>query len=159
FFVLTGAAQLGVYLLGAVQNIESLGAVRAVQLLYGPMNVIFLGAYVTLLPKGIGTDREAFRRALRKASMALSAFTVLCTAALLAAPPSLGHALLGATWPSAHRLVVPFGLYMLTQTAATGPSIGLAALEQAGTLTRVRLGSVPAVLLIPVAAGARWGAT
>lgn len=157
FFALAGAAQLALYLLGAVADLEAIGEVRATQLLFGPMNVIFLGAYVTLLPKGVGPDMDAFKSAMVRASGALSALAVLCTLALMAIPASVGEALLGNTWQGARPLIAPYGLYMLALTAATGPSVGLAALERARTLSLVRLSFVPATLLIPLLGASLWG--
>lgn len=157
FLALAGAAQFALYLLGAVADLEAIGEVRATQLLFGPMNVIFLGAYVTLLPKGVGTDMEAFRAAMVRASGALSALAVLCTLALMATPASVGEALLGDTWQGTRPLIVPYGLYLLALTAATGPSVGLASLERARTLSLVRLGFVPATLLMPLLGASLWG--
>jgi O-antigen/teichoic acid export membrane protein len=158
FLALAGAGQLALYLLGAVSGLVALGQLRSVQLLFGPMNVIFLGAYVSLVPRGLAGDPARLRRDLNRATVILTAMALLSTAVLLAIPPGLGAQVLGDSWAGAHRLVLLYGIYMVTLTLATTPTVGLAVLEQARTMTCVRLGSVPMTIAVPVLAGARWGA-
>lgn len=158
FILFSGASQVALYLLGAVANLEAIGAVRATQLLLvGPVNIFFMGSYLTLLPEGVGTDFAMFRATMLRMSATLSAVAAVTTLILLAVPSSVGEALLGDTWKSARPLIIPYGLYMVTVGVATGPSAGLAALEQARTLLLVRLGPLPLTLLAPLAGAALWG--
>lgn len=159
FAALTGAGHLSLFLLGAVQDLDALGSVRAIQLLFGPLNVMFMGVYVTMLPQGVGPRTDDFTRKLGRASGALAALVLVCSAAALMVPASLGRAVLGETWDSARLLVVPYGTYLLMVCAATGPTVGLTMLERFRALTTLRLGSLPFVLVVPVAAGAVWGAS
>lgn len=157
FLAVAGVAQLALYLLGVVADLEAIGAVRATQLLFGPMNIVFLGAYVTLLPKGLGHDLTACRSAMVRASALLSGGAAVCTLVLVALPTVVGEALLGDTWGGVRPLIVPYGLYLMTVTVATGAWVGLAALERARTLSLLRLGSAPVTLITSLAGGFLWG--
>lgn len=159
YFVVSGAAHVALFLLGWVADLEAIGAVRAAQLLFGPMNVIFLGVVVILLPARRHRDVVRLRRDMWLASFAMSALAITCGIVLLSLPLSAGRALLGATWDGARALVVPYTLYMLTLTASTGPTVGLTALEQVRTLSVVRLAFVPIFVVAPVAAGALGGSS
>jgi predicted membrane protein len=159
FLALTGAGYLSLFLLGVVQDLDALGAVRAVQLLFGPLSVVFMGVYVSMLPKGLEGGPGRLTGRLVQASAAFSGIVLVCSLIILLTPDSVGRALLGDTWDPASALVLPYAAYLLTVTCATGPSVGLTILERFRVLTAVRVGSIPLAMGVPIAAAARWGAT
>lgn len=160
FVAMSGASHLSLYLLGIVSSLTDVGAVRGAQVVFGPLQVIFVGATVTLFPRGLQLgSRKRFMRIMIGATVALTVLALLHVALLEAMPASVGAAILGDTWAGASTLVIPYGTYMLTLTIATGGNVGLTLLERAKTLSMIRFSFAPLFLLLPVIAAARTGAT
>jgi O-antigen/teichoic acid export membrane protein len=149
-----GAAQLASYLLVAVAGAASLGAIRGAQTLFGPVNILYTGASIVLVPEGriaVHRSRGALTRMAVAASIALAVVSAGLLTIYLALSPSQGQLILGSTWDAAVSLVVPVGLASLAGSAAAGPLAGLRSLGAASTILRIRLLTIPATVLLPVA--------
>ncbi|MDP9234622.1 MAG: hypothetical protein M3P01_08735, partial [Actinomycetota bacterium] len=108
FGVTTLAGQVSIFAIGAVAGLATVGAIRAGQLLLGPLNIIFLGVSLAALPEAVRllqSSKETLRRAcvVLSAGLAASALGFGLVASIL--PERLGTELLGQNWPLARSVV------------------------------------------------------
>jgi O-antigen/teichoic acid export membrane protein len=137
---------------GAISGLSVLGAVRATQVFYGPLNTVHQGIYLALVPEGAQTERpDHLRRLMIRASSVLVLVAVVWTCIGLALPDSWGVALLGDTWAEADELMPLMGLAMIVGSAATGGFAGVRSLGDARESLRARLRTVPPGLVLPLA--------
>lgn len=161
---LTGSAVSNIVMasVGAIAGLDVLGAVRASQVFYGPLNTIHNGIYLTVVPEGAqARDRPA--RLLRIMVVATGGVTAASVALMLAGlvlPDAWGSALFGSTWPDAQQLMFPMGLAMLTGGLATGGYAGVRSLGAVRESLRARLQAAAPQLVLPVigvTVAAGWG--
>jgi O-antigen/teichoic acid export membrane protein len=153
--------------IGALAGLAEVGAIRAAQLLLGPLTVIYLGVSLAGLPEGIRAlhvSKAKLRRAcaLWSAELAVCALGVGVFASIL--PDRFGTMLLGENWPSANTVVFPLSVSMAASGIIMGAGIGLRALAAARLSLRARLIVAPLVLVAALlgaatggARGAAWG--
>jgi O-antigen/teichoic acid export membrane protein len=143
---------------GGFAGIAALGAVRASQILYGPLNTIHRGIYMAVVPDGARTRNDPPRlvRLATRATLLIVAAAVGWMVVALAIPDSVGEQLFGDTWAEGQDLVVPMGLAMIAGSAATGGFAGVRSLGDARASLRARLTSLPGEFVLPVI-GAWWG--
>ena len=153
-----GASLVAFFGLGALVGLDAAASIRGVQLLYAPLNVLFLGAATVLLPHMRGRDLLEVRRTAYIASGALTVVCGVLTGLLLILPASIGEALLGSTWNGVKPLILIFGAFMATQTLAAGPTSGLKVLEANRLLTLTRVVAVPFVIAVPILFAGLWDA-
>jgi O-antigen/teichoic acid export membrane protein len=150
----TGQAvgQLVLVALGAIAGLSALGAVRAAQVVYGPLNTVHQGIYLALVPEGARTtDESHLRRLMAKASVGLVVVATVWMLVVLVMPNRWGTALFSATWSDADDLMLLMGLAMIAGSAATGGFAGVRALGAARESLRARLRSVGPQLVLPLA--------
>jgi O-antigen/teichoic acid export membrane protein len=132
--------------LGAISGLAALGAVRAAQAFYGPLNTLFAGINMALVPDGARRRDEP--AGLVRFMVAASAVVTAAAAAWLVVgitlPDSWGTELLGSTWRDAEDVMLPIGLAVVAGSANTGAFAGLRSLAAAGHSLRARLFSLPA---------------
>lgn len=148
-----------ILLLGPIAGLPAIGAVRAAQVYYGPLNTLFSGIYLVLVPDG-AKQRDEPRKLVR--FMALASVLVVTAATLwmlvgIFLPDSVGDAIFGDTWADAEELMFPMGLAVMAGSAATGAFAGLRSLGDARASLRARLCSLPTEAVISLA-GAVAGA-
>jgi hypothetical protein len=155
---ITGQAvsQLILVGLGAMAGLAELGAVRAAQVFYGPINTVHSGAYLALVPEGAqaAARPSRMRRLMALASVGLCVISLCWMLVGLALPDSWGAALFGPTWAEAGDLLVPMGLAMVAGSLVTGGFAGVRSLGAARDSLRARLRSVPALLVLPLVGAA-----
>lgn len=161
---LTGSAvsQIVMASVGAIAGLNVLGAVRASQVFYGPLNTVHNGIYLTVVPEGAqARDRPSHLvRIMVLATAGVAAASVVLMAVGLALPDAWGGALFGSTWPDAQQLMFPMGLAMLTGGLATGGYAGVRSLGAVRESLRARLQAAAPQLVLPVigvAVAAGWG--
>jgi O-antigen/teichoic acid export membrane protein len=137
---------------GAIAGLGVLGAVRAAQTFFGPINTIHAGIFLALVPEGAQArdDPVRLRRLMIAASGLLASVAVVWTAVGLALPDSVGAQLFGASWADASELVGVMGLAMISGSVATGGLTGLRALGAARASLRARLETAPPQLVLPL---------
>jgi O-antigen/teichoic acid export membrane protein len=142
FMALSGTTQVSFYFIGAIASLESVGALRAGQILLGPVYAFSIGVRMVATPEVVRLFKRSPRR-LREASAALSASlagaTLLWGALLFLLPTRAGVALLGSSWGPAHRVLFPMTLLMASGGAIGGMTAGLRALAAARRSLRARL--------------------
>jgi len=149
----TGQAvgQVVLVAVGAISGLTALGAVRAAQVIYGPLNTVHQGIYLALVPEGArAADATHLRRLMAKASIALSGIAAGWMFVVLLVPDSWGTALFEETWNEAADLMLPMGLAMIAGSAATGGFAGVRALGAARESLRARLRTVGPQLVLPL---------
>jgi len=160
--VMSVVGQVTVFGLGAIAGLAEAGALRAGQLLLGPLNVLYLGLSVVAVPEGVRALRVSARRLLRICRR-LSVFFVMCAlglgTAMWALPDQMGTALLRGNWMGAHRVVLPLAVAMAGFGAVLGAGIGLRALAAARLSLRARLLVAPLSLMGGLGGAATSGAT
>ena len=151
FAAIGGAGQLVVYVRSvALAGLAALGAFRAGYLLFGPIQVLYLGVSAVAVPELVRARESGGTRRLlwtsRLLSLALVAGIVIWGAVILALPESLGTALLGPVWQPARHLASAVMAGWLGTGIIAGAAAGLRSLAAAQEGLRARLiGSVLAV--------------
>ena len=148
-FVLNqGAFNTAFVIVGAISGVAAVGAMRAAQVLIGPVRVAFaaLDAYALPLLSRLATQNGRLVRPALAFSATAAVVTALWTALLASLPDSVGRALLGDTWDQASQLIVLYGLQVAAIGVATGAAAGLKALAEARLTLRVVLVQAPLAL-------------
>ncbi len=132
-------------LLVPLAGLPAMGAVRAAQVYYGPLNTLFSGVYLVLVPDG-AREKDNPRRLVRfmaVASLAVAGAAAAWMATGLLLPDRIGNAMFGRTWHNAQELMLPMGLAVVAGSASTGAFAGLRSLGDARASLRARLCSLP----------------
>jgi len=159
FALATGSSQIALILLGAIAGLAALGALRGALVFFGPIVVIFTGSYLALAAEG-ARMRDQPARLRRIMAYTSCALVVVGSVSLLTGvflPQSIGRSIFGDTWAPARRVLVPVGLAVLGNCAASGAVVGLRALAAAKESLRARLIVAPLSMVAPLV-GAAWGA-
>lgn len=152
------AANVALLALGAVAGVEALGAIRLVQLAFGPLNVLFVGALATVIPAGAQIGRDGLRRVMVVVASILGGAGVLVTSFLLLDPAGILSRALGEAWVAAEELVLPVGLTAILSGIAAGPLAALRALREAAASLCVRMIVAPSLVAIPLLLSVEHGA-
>lgn len=164
FSALNASTFVVLYLLALPLGAAGVGALRAAQLLFSPLNTAFAAIKMAVIPELVRAAGTAvFRRRLIETAAVVAAMAVLWSAAVMLLPGSLGSLVLGATWDSASELRVQY----LVQYLAMVPYTVLLAYyrsvraDRLSTLMRGALAALTLVLPLGLAytggtAGAAW---
>lgn len=164
-----GLQQATIYILALLTSLRAIGGLKAVSLLFGPINILILGLTLVAVPEG-ARMLQASTRKLRIMVAVISICLVLATllwgiaASLL--PSTVGEFFLGDSWDSARSLAALQMLFVISTAAAVGPRMALAALEAAKqtfwgrVLVSAFIVTCPAIGAVTVgsARGILWGA-
>jgi O-antigen/teichoic acid export membrane protein len=155
-----GAVNLSIYLVGAIAGLIAVGAIRAAQVLLGPLQLLFFGLSAFALP--VLSPLAASGARLRRPAILLSGGITLVAVAwvgvLLLLPHRVGVALLGDSWDGAWSVLLPIGAVMVAIGWSTGARVGLKALRRADLLVRVTVTHAPFVIVLGVLGAALGGA-
>ena len=154
------SSQVPLLLLGGISGLAVLGAVRASQVFYGPLNTIHGGVYLAVVPEGLRArdDPRRLHRLIRWTSAGLVAFAAAWTVAGLWLPDDVGRALFGESWPGAADIMLPMGLAMVAGGAISGGLLGVRSLGDAQASLRSRLLSAPGQVVLPLVGAVVAGA-
>lgn len=157
----TAGGQIATYGIGMVAGLASLGALRAAQLVLGPVQILFLGIGLIAVPEGV--------RALAHSHQRLWSFAVRMSAALmilsvgwgvvaLLMPDAIGAAILGDAWAPARLVLVPVIVAQVAMVSGAGPGMGLKTLAAARRSLRANVVVSGVIVILGVAGGAAGGA-
>jgi O-antigen/teichoic acid export membrane protein len=142
FITVMGANQITLLLIAGLGTPADVGALRAAQVVLGPLNLLGYALHAFALPE-ISRRQPAGRKGIHAAA-ALSAVLFACYAvggvALLALPDEMGEALLGDTWASAQSVLPASLLGLLAIAVIFGPNtllIGLGFAKETFVLNSV----------------------
>jgi hypothetical protein len=156
YLVTAGAMNLTVMLSATMLGLAEAGAMRALQTVYGPLNILMVGVRNVVVPAAA----ESYR-GVRLWLVANQVTFVLCAGTgvvwlILVSWPALGQLLMGENWPTDAGVVSGFSLVRLATAAMFGALIVFRALD--ATRLSIRLRSLScAALLFPFVAGLRFG--
>lgn len=160
FAATAGTMYVTSLLLGTITGVEAVGAVRAAQVVFGPLNVLYTAMAAVVVPQ---TIRVAFPDLLQgrlvKISALMAAAAGLVTVAFALAPNNWGTRVLGASWESTESLVLAAGAVAALAAVVGGATIGLQARRAPSEALSVQLKLVPLQLLLPIAGAIIGGAS
>jgi O-antigen/teichoic acid export membrane protein len=154
-----GSGQAALYAIGAIAGLTAVGAIRAAQVLLGPLNVIFMGISLFAVPEASRRARHALPT-LRGFGLRISVGLGLAVAgwaglvALL--PGRAGMLILDKTWLVARPLLLPAALLMAGTGIVAGAATVLRGLADARRSLRAR-GLQGALVLAGAVIGAALG--
>jgi O-antigen/teichoic acid export membrane protein len=129
-----GATQISLLVVAASGSVRDIGALRAAQVLLGPLNLLAISAYDFLMSELARRPKKRKRELVRAAVLTSGALGLICLswgAVLLALPNSIGRQLLGDTWELT-RVVLPASiLWACAIVLSTGPAVVLRVLGRA----------------------------
>ncbi len=161
FFAVAGQVHLLLFGLGIVAGLRAFGEFRATQLLLGPLNTLFFAALSTAVPEGArmraGADGSLYRM-FRSLAFALPVMAIVWVGLLDLLPDRFGRAVLGDSWPGAHRLIVIVGLATAVTGVIAAADSGLRALAAARRGLRARVALLPLVAVGGLGGAALAGA-
>lgn len=163
----TGAYQSGIFLIGAFAGVQSVGSLRAAQVLIGPVSLIGTAMMTFALPELSRRKEMAPATRVKVAvvlSGAMSAIVAVYGAILLLFPNDLGTKLLGDTWTGAHSVLLPVILGSIFLATCSGPGIMAYAMGHARVTFHLHLVETPVLLTSIIIGvqldgvrGAAWG--
>ena len=127
------------YALAYIVNLAAVGALRAGQLLVGPVNIVLQGVQLVALPEAVGAagrGNAALVRVLRLIGVVLVGIVGTFGLVLLLMPDALGEVILGDNWAAAKPVLLPVIVGRLAISGTYAFHIGLLALAAAGRSLR-----------------------
>jgi O-antigen/teichoic acid export membrane protein len=153
-----GLAQVGILLVAVVGTSAGVGALRAAQVLLGPLGILGAAAFMFAVPEIAGRPTMTSRSRLRYTaalSTALGIGSGLYCVALLVIPDDLGRRLLGDTWTGASSVLLPMCILSVSAALATGPAATLYGMGHAKITFSVNVIKAP-LLVVLMFIGIRW---
>jgi hypothetical protein len=162
FLTISAAGQFAFYGVGAVAGLTAVGALRAGDLLLGPLQVLSLSTGLFAVPETVRILNRTPRRLPQVSlllSSALAGVAILWGAILLVLLPSeVGAAILGPQWSGARSVLLPLLAWRVAGELQTGPAVGLRALAAARRGLRVRMAVAPVTVLAAIVGAVLGGA-
>jgi len=167
FATLSGANQSVMYAAGAIGGLAAAGALRAGQVLLGPLRTVFQASWFVALSEFVRLLQRRPQALLRVSiwvSMIMGLAGLAYGAIFVVFGPVLGPILLGDSWVNAKPLIVPLTINAATSGFWLGPNVGLRALQEPSRSLRARLvigvltlvGGIVGVI-VSGAEGGAWG--
>jgi len=167
-FALSGAASnFTLFAVGSITSLGQVGWLRAGQLAFGPLGVLFMGTGLVTVPEGVRLLRRSaasLMRASRALSVGLAVTTVAWGITVYSLPTGIGAFVLGKNWPGARMVIIPLTVGTACLALTFGAVTGLRSLAAAKRSLRARVMdaslSISITLLgtlINGAIGAAWG--
>jgi O-antigen/teichoic acid export membrane protein len=127
-----GSLQLALILLGGVAGVAAVGALRGAQVLFSPLNLVYLGGLLVAVPEAVRIlDSHRFRGLVALVSIGTGLLAILWAVIVALLPYRIGLQLLGQSWPSARPLVLLVAIQNLATAVSIGPQVGLRAMAAA----------------------------
>ncbi|WP_146363570.1 hypothetical protein [Arthrobacter yangruifuii] len=120
FAALNASSFAVLYLLVFPLGAAGVGALRAAQLLFSPLNTVFSALKTAIIPELVRSrGTAAFRRRMLEASAVVGVLAVGWGAAVLFLPAAAGEFMLGDTWANATELRWPYAVQYLAMVPYT----------------------------------------
>lgn len=151
FATLNAATFAVLYLLVFPLGAAGVGALRAAQLLFSPLNTVFSAIKTAVIPELVRSrGSSAFRTRLLETSVVVLVLSVGWGLAVLLLPAGAGEFVLGETWQNAEQLRWPYAVQYLAMVPYT-VLLAYFRATQAGRLSTVMRGVLAALtLLLPL---------
>jgi O-antigen/teichoic acid export membrane protein len=161
-----GVAQVGILMVAVFGTPAGVGALRAAQVLLGPLNILGMAAFMFAIPevaRRVTMTAHQRQRFSVQVTASLGGLAVAYGLVLVLLPGPLGEMLLGDSWTGAQAILLPMCLLAVSAAAATGPVAVLYGMGKARVTLGVNLIRAPLLLAglmiaIPLwdASGAAW---
>jgi O-antigen/teichoic acid export membrane protein len=138
----SASVQLYLYGIGVIAGLAAVGAIRAGQLLLGPLNVLNMGIGMMAVPEASRALQVSLRRlglTTVVISGVLAAGVVAWGLVVLLLPSRVGEQVLGPAWGPAREVLLPLVIMQALNSANTGAFVGLRALAAVRRSMRARL--------------------
>jgi len=153
--------QLRFYGLAAIVGLAGVGAMRAAELLLGPVLVVILGMGMMAVPEMVRLLRMSTSRALQLSLLVSSLGTVsavLWGTLVLLLPDNLGQRILGTSWDAAAVLILPTTVVVTATAVQIGAWAGVRGLAAASrSLLSQCVGST--AYIVGALTGGTWAGT
>ena len=167
FTIQSGVGQAALAVVGVVAGLAAIAAIRAAQLLLGPLNVLFMGLELVVVPEAVSVARRSTRSLVwlvRLIGISEAAVAAGLGIVLWLVPDAWGTEVLGANWAGARSVIVPLTIWLVAACLQGVGILGLRAMAAAAASLRTRLvtsslylvGTVGGAVLAG-AVGAAWG--
>jgi hypothetical protein len=136
-----GASQLAIYGIGLVTGVLAIAKIRASQLLLGPLNVLFTGAQMVILPAATAARDESPERMnsiLRVASVVLAAAPLALAGFVAVVPETWLRVVLGQQAVGVEAFLAPLAVSLAATGLMTGSLSGLRVLHAGGSMVVTR---------------------
>jgi O-antigen/teichoic acid export membrane protein len=153
FIVVQGSQQASLLLIGALSSIETVGALRGVQILLGPTTVLAVGIVSFAIPE-LSRRKDMTATTRLRAGYALSLLVMGAGIGwgvlFVVLPDSVGAALLGDTWPAVHDILKLTIIQQAGAAATIGAACVMYSLGRAKLTFRANMVLSPQLILLPV---------
>lgn len=146
FVGVLGGSQVTINVLALVAGLEAAGALRAAQVVFGPLTLLFQGVLMGAVPEAARLHRRAPHRLFRHSdvlSLLLALVAAAITVIMLVIPNAVGVAILGESWRSAHAVLLPVGFGAMAAGACVAPTAALYGMGAVDRSMRTRLIMLP----------------
>jgi hypothetical protein len=160
-FAALGAGEVALFGVAGLAGLAAAGALRAGQVLVGPLRVLLFGVRLAAVPEGVRLLQDPRSRpcaAAVRLSATLAGVSLAWGALVTMLPYSFGESLVGRSWSEARHVLIPLSIAMAGTGAAAGAVVGLRALAAARRSFRSRLLVTPFMVLGTLAGAAVAGA-
>ena len=147
-----GAMYVSLICIGGIAGLAAAAAIRSLQTLFGPLNILMNAARIVLLPSLVVASPERRRRRVHLLALGLTTVAALWGGVLMLIPASAGRQLLGATWPLVPPLIGLMTIDRIGAAAAEACRLGLVAASNVKRSFVARL-----IVAVAVIAGASIG--
>lgn len=161
-----GLIQVGILLVAVLGTSEGVGALRAAQVLLGPLSILVSAVFMFAVPEVSRRPAMSWRWRKRLSfgvASGMGLVTGLFCGLLLLIPDSLGNRLLGDTWRGAASVLIPMCVLSLSASVATGPAAILYGMGKARTTFGINIVRAPLLIVfmsvgikLHGAVGAAW---
>lgn len=162
---ITGVAQGAPLLVGIVSGISSVGQMRAVQTVFGPVTAFNTGLSMAVVPPAArrwANGDARFHIPLRRNGAFVALVALTWAIVIVFMPESAGEALLGPSWHGAESIAIVTGIWLACGFASAPAISALRIIGRQWSSARARVVFAPFMLLgagIGAASGGAQGAT
>lgn len=157
----TGAYQGGVIAVGPIIGGESLGYLRAAQVLIGPLGIISMATISFLLPevskRGDLTHSKRWRLALA-VSAVMTVISLAYTLVMVLLPDGVGELLVGDKWAGTQSVLLATCIGSTAAAATLGPAINIYAMGLANKTFVLHCFEAPLMIASLFIGATQWGA-
>jgi O-antigen/teichoic acid export membrane protein len=149
--LMAGVAQGSLLVIAAYGSVRDIGALRAAQVLLGPLTLVAGSAFVFLISELTRRPNLGPRNRSRAAYLTSGVLGFICLswgAVLLALPDSVGRQLLGDTWPLTREVLPASILWSCAIVLATGPAVVLRVLNRARVSFEINAVTAPLLIVL-----------
>lgn len=153
-----GSQQVASFGVAAVAGLGAVGALRAGQLLLGPLLVVFQGIQLIAIPEGrriLQRSAEALRRACRLYGAAMGSVVIAWGVLMFVLPTNVGTLLLNQNWAPAQAVILPLAVSWGLGFAGAALTVGIRVLAH-GRRVMVAGVATSTLTMIGLVAGAAW---